>query len=55
LQRLLLLPIGLATALLNGCALTTLARSQKKKVSQEKFSCGEDCPPAMKQTRRVRD
>jgi hypothetical protein len=44
----------LAVPGLSGCALPLMMRAQPKKVSQEKFSCGEDCPPARKETRRTK-
>lgn len=34
---------------MHGCALPTLMKSQlKQKVSQDHFTCGEDCPRAAK-------
>jgi hypothetical protein len=54
-RALLLLPFSAAAFLVSGCALPLLMRSAvPKKTAPEKFSCGEDCPPARKHVNRTK-
>lgn len=50
------LPMSLSIGMSTGCALPTLMKAQARKtISQDHFSCGEDCPHAVKESSRHKD
>jgi hypothetical protein len=47
------LPVCLAAGMSSGCALPMLMKAKTKKtISQDHFSCGENCPHAVKESGR---
>lgn len=50
------LPLIFAAGTSSGCALPTLMKAQARKaVPQDHFSCGENCPHAVKESKRTRN
>ncbi len=58
-RRFLAIALGLpslAIGMSTGCALPTLMKAQSRKtISQDHFSCGENCPHAVKESSRHKD